>query len=236
MDQSLVPTPNARKKTCRLLIICAGILLAGCRSTGQGSEGADFDYQGPEGADYTWDALKASLRAPNNPLTARMWLRCVVLESGTVALKEGLHDWDEVEQLRDRLGDKVRVKNACSLEGLKDGTVEVGYYLTPVSPEAGPKALHGLRLQARDVRISGQELSCRATLAFGRHQADTAWHDGRRGFAVAPITPTFERNVEVRMRSNQVQVVNLGFAPHPKYVALIEIIDAPIPAPPAPSR
>lgn len=218
--------PYARKNASQLIVFCASTLLAGCLNADKGAEGAD----------YTWDALKASLRPPSSTLTPQMWLRCVVLEGDTVALKEGLHDWEEVEQLHDRLGDKVRVKNACSLVGLKDGTVEAGYYLTPVSPESGPKALHGLRLQARDVRISGQDFTCKMTLVFGRHQADTAWHDGRLGLAVAPVTPTVERNVEVRMRSNQVQVVNLGFAPHPAYVALIEIINAPTPAPPAPSR
>lgn len=213
-----MPAPTMLKNSSRLLIACAGILIAGCQDT----------QKHPAGLEDSWDSLKTSLQAPSGALNARMSIRCVVLEGKPSGLKEGLNDWDEVEKLRDSMGDKVRVRNACTLVGLKEGAVEAGYYLTPVNPEAGPKALHGLRFQIREVRLSGQELSCQATISFGRHQTDLTWPDGRSGLAVKPFTQSVEKNVQLRMRSNQVQVLDLSY--DHSHIALIEIIPTPTPA------
>lgn len=213
-----MPAPNMLKNGSRLLIACVGILMGGCQDT----------HRHPAVSEYSWDTLKTSLHAPSGPLNERMRIRCVVLEGKSIGLQEGLHDWVEVEKLRDSMGKKVRVRNACTLDGLKEGVVEVGYYLTPVNPEAGPKVLHGLRFQIREVRISGQELSCQATISFGRHQADLPWPDGRGGLAVKPFTQSVEKVVQLRTRSDQVQVLDLSY--DRSHIALIEIIPVPTPA------
>ena len=200
----------------KFLFIYLGILLAGCRNTNNDS----LDYKGH----VTWDALKTSLRAPGSTLNPNMRIRCIVLDGRSFKLQEGLHDWETVEKLRDSLGNNVIVENACTLEGLKEGSVETGYYLNPVNPKTGPRILHGLRFQTCDVRVDGRELSCKAILSFGRHQTDAAWHNGHSGLDVVPITSTVERTVEIRMVSNQVQAVDLHLG---SYFALIEILDAP---------
>lgn len=207
---------NALRNNYRLLIIFAGILSTGCRNSQK--KYTDFDS-------YIWLDMKTSFRAPSTSLDSQMWLRCVVLDGHSVELEEGLHNWDSIENLRDLRGDKVLVRAACAIEGLKDCAAETGYYLTAVNSDAWPKSLHGLRFQVHEVRIEGQELSFKTEVSFGRHGADVATHDGRLGLRVWPSTTHFDRAIHVRMRSNQVQVINLGFG---SYFALIEIIDAPI--------
>lgn len=200
-----------------LLLVCAAFLSVGCRADHE--ERADFDF-------CPWDSLKVSLRPPSGTLNPGMRIRCVVIDGRAAGLAEGLHDWDAVEKLRERLGDKVLVRAAGVLEGLKDGSVEKGYYLTPVDPGEWPRFLHGLRFQVREVRIEGRELTFKATLSFGRHQADVLTHDGSRGLNVFAHPTSYDRGTLVRMRSDQVRVVDLGSTGD--YIALIEIMDAPV--------
>ena len=162
---------NVLKYSYSLLILGASSLFVGCQNPH--NEPAGFDG-------YPWVGLKVSLHAPSSALHPKMWIRCVVLDASSLGVEEGLYDWDVIEELRDRLGDKVVVRNTCVLEGLKDGSAESGYYLTTVNPEICAKSLHGLRLQVHDVRIEGQELTFNAELLFGRHQSDVPVHDGRR--------------------------------------------------------
>lgn len=198
----------------RLIITCAGILLAGCTSTHNQST-----YDGT----LPWQGLKSSIRAPSRALKPDMSIRCVVLERKLFKLKEGLHDWEKVEELRDRIGGEVLAKAACVLEGLNEGEVESGYYLTSNNAEEWPKSFHGLRLKAREVRIEGEELSFKAALSYGCRLADVLTQDDSRGLRIFPIMSYYDKTIRIRMRSNQVQVVDIDLTG--RYVALLEVID-----------